>query len=230
MSCPSTAARTRRPKDSFRSLDFYLTVDPTEATFFFPSYQPLHADLKEGCTWADSGPASLHGHQSPFLEAPPPGNMQKVASSLLAQPGSFPDHRHMQSCCVLLRENFFSFTWRRHQSRIIIHASIKSYILSLTVILKNMIQPYNRGNLAIGDKMDGLGGHYAKWNKSDRRRQILYDLTYMWNLKQTNKQTEPKNHEPLDTENTLVVAKDRGWTWGGVNWGRQSKSTSFQLK
>ena len=23
--------------------------------------------------------------------------------------------------------------------------------------------------------MDRLGGHYAKWNKSDRKRQILYD-------------------------------------------------------
>ena len=35
--------------------------------------------------------------------------------------------------------------------------------------------------------MDGLGGYYAKWNKSDRERQILYDITYMWNLKKYNK-------------------------------------------
>ena len=33
--------------------------------------------------------------------------------------------------------------------------------------------------------MNGLGGHYAKGNKSDRERQILYDITYMWNLKNT---------------------------------------------
>ena len=33
--------------------------------------------------------------------------------------------------------------------------------------------------------MDGLGGHYAKRNKSDKERQILYDFTYMWNLKNT---------------------------------------------
>ena len=32
-------------------------------------------------------------------------------------------------------------------------------------------------------QQDGLGGYYAKWNKSDRQRQILYDITYMWNLK-----------------------------------------------
>ena len=31
--------------------------------------------------------------------------------------------------------------------------------------------------------MDRLGGYYAKGNKSDRERHILYDITYMWNLK-----------------------------------------------
>ena len=31
--------------------------------------------------------------------------------------------------------------------------------------------------------MDGLGGYYAKWNKFDRERQMLYDVIYMWNLK-----------------------------------------------
>ena len=33
--------------------------------------------------------------------------------------------------------------------------------------------------------MDGLGGHYAKWNKSDGERWIPYDITYIWNLKNT---------------------------------------------
>ena len=31
--------------------------------------------------------------------------------------------------------------------------------------------------------MNGLGRHYAKRNKSDRERQILHDITYLWNLK-----------------------------------------------
>lgn len=26
-------------------------------------------------------------------------------------------------------------------------------------------------------------GHYAKWNKPDRNRQILYGITYVWTLK-----------------------------------------------
>ena len=38
-------------------------------------------------------------------------------------------------------------------------------------------------NFAICRDMNGLGRHYAKWNKSDRERQILYNITYMWNLK-----------------------------------------------
>ena len=41
--------------------------------------------------------------------------------------------------------------------------------------------------------MDGLGGRYAKWNKSEGKkkkksegkRQILYNVTDMWNLKTT---------------------------------------------
>ena len=37
-------------------------------------------------------------------------------------------------------------------------------------------------NFAICKNMYGLGGHYAK---SDRKRQILYDITYMWNIKHT---------------------------------------------
>ena len=37
-------------------------------------------------------------------------------------------------------------------------------------------------NFAICSNMDELGRHNAKWNKSDRERQILYEITYMWNL------------------------------------------------
>ena len=46
-------------------------------------------------------------------------------------------------------------------------------------------------NLAISNNMDRPRGCYAKWNKSDRGRQILYEFTYMWNLK--NKKHKWKN-------------------------------------
>ena len=39
------------------------------------------------------------------------------------------------------------------------------------------------GNPAICDNLDEHGGDYAKWNKPDMERQILYNLIYMWDLK-----------------------------------------------
>ena len=48
-------------------------------------------------------------------------------------------------------------------------------------------------NLAIYDNMDRPTGYYAKWNNSDKERQIPYDFTYIWNLiNKTNKQTKQK--------------------------------------
>ena len=52
---------------------------------------------------------------------------------------------------------------------------------------ENMVHIYNEtllsyekeGNNAICSNVDRSGGHYAKRNV----RQILYDITYMWNLK-----------------------------------------------
>ena len=38
------------------------------------------------------------------------------------------------------------------------------------------------------DSMDGTGEYYAEWNKPGGERQILYDLTYKWNLINKNKQ------------------------------------------
>lgn len=40
--------------------------------------------------------------------------------------------------------------------------------------------------------MGGTREHYAKLNKSDRKRQILHDFTYMQNLKET-KQMNAQN-------------------------------------
>ena len=52
---------------------------------------------------------------------------------------------------------------------------------------ENMVHIYNEtllsyekeGNNAICSNVDRSGGHYAKRNV----RQVLYDITYMWNLK-----------------------------------------------
>ena len=53
-------------------------------------------------------------------------------------------------------------------------------------------------NFDICSNINGLGGHYAKWNKSDRERQILYDITYMWNLKKPQ-QTSEYNKKEADS-------------------------------
>ena len=50
-------------------------------------------------------------------------------------------------------------------------------------IYNEILVRHKKGNFAICNNMDGLGGYYAKWTKSDREKQILCDITYMWNLK-----------------------------------------------
>lgn len=53
---------------------------------------------------------------------------------------------------------------------------------------------------AICDNTDGSGGHYAKWNRLDTERQILYYFTYIRNLKLS---------KLIEAESGIVVA--RSW-------------------
>ena len=59
----------------------------------------------------------------------------------------------------------------------------------------------------ICDNMDESRQYQAKWRKSDREKQILYDLIFMCNLKNKNKQTE---NRLIDTENKLGGRQKRG--------------------
>ena len=43
-------------------------------------------------------------------------------------------------------------------------------------------------NNAICSNMDGPRAYHTKWSKSERERQISYDITYMWNLKYNTNQ------------------------------------------
>ena len=58
--------------------------------------------------------------------------------------------------------------------------------------IKNMCYIY----VAFWDNMDKPRGYYATWNTSDRERQILYEFTCMWSLKQnkTNKTKQKQTH------------------------------------
>ena len=60
------------------------------------------------------------------------------------------------------------------------HTRIIHTIEYYSVIKKN--------KCAISSNMDRLKGHYTKWNKPGRETQILYDIVYMWNLKNTTNQ------------------------------------------
>ena len=52
----------------------------------------------------------------------------------------------------------------------------------------NIFEPQKEGNSGFCDNTDGTWGSYAKRNKLDRGKQILYDLAYMWDSKK-NKMT-----------------------------------------
>ena len=45
-------------------------------------------------------------------------------------------------------------------------------------------------NIAIFSNMDDPRDDHTQWSKSDRKRQILYDISYVWNIKNnTNEST-----------------------------------------
>ena len=69
-------------------------------------------------------------------------------------------------------------------------------------------------NNAICGNMDGPRDYHTKWNKSERERQIPYDVTYMWNLKYDTNELLWNRNRLTDIENRLVVAK-----WDGVGRG-----------
>ena len=50
--------------------------------------------------------------------------------------------------------------------------------------------------------------------KSDRERQIPYDIVYMWNLKSKN---DTKRNRLTDLENELMVTSG-GRVGGGIDW------------
>ena len=62
--------------------------------------------------------------------------------------------------------------------------------------------------------MDKLWGHYTKWNKADRGREISYDLSYLWNVKEKQKKL-------IEIEKRLVVARGGGWGVGEMGQGGQ---------
>ena len=75
-------------------------------------------------------------------------------------------------------------------------------------------------NFAICSNIDGLGGHYAKWNKSEEDKYSMI-ITYLWNLE--NKLVNITKNSPRfkDIENKLVGTseeKEKGRGNRGVGY------------
>ena len=66
-------------------------------------------------------------------------------------------------------------------------------------------------NNAICSNMDRPGDYHAKWSKSERERQISYDITYMWNLKNdTNELIYKTETDSQTSETNLWLPKGEG--------------------
>ena len=69
---------------------------------------------------------------------------------------------------------------------------------------------YKKENLAIWENMDGPWGFCAKWNKSDRKRQIPHNFHLYVEYKQTELiETENKHCLP----HMRVADGGNGWRW-----------------
>ena len=62
----------------------------------------------------------------------------------------------------------------------------------------------------ICSNVDGPRDYHTKWRKSDRERQIPYDITYKWNLKNSTNELIYKTKTDSQTENKLMVTKGEG--------------------
>ena len=64
---------------------------------------------------------------------------------------------------------------------------------------------------AICNNIDEPRDCHTEWNKSDRERQILYDITYMWNLKQWYKWSYLQNRNTVtNVRSKLIVMGGKG--------------------
>ena len=93
-----------------------------------------------------------------------------------------------------------------------------------TGILLNHKKEWNI-DIAICSNMDGPRDYHTNWRKSDRERQILYDITYMWNLKNNTNESIYKTDSQTWKTN-LWLPKEK-WRERGINWGRGLRGTNY---
>ena len=86
-------------------------------------------------------------------------------------------------------------------------------------IKKSVVHIYNgillshkkEQNNAICSNMDATREYHTKWSKSERERQISYDITYMWNLKYDTNELIYETETDSQTQRTdLWLPRGRG--------------------
>ena len=65
--------------------------------------------------------------------------------------------------------------------------------------------------------MDGPRDYQIKWSNQKEKRQIPYDIAYIWNLKYDTNELFYETETDSDIENRLAVVKEEG-KGGGMDW------------
>ena len=104
------------------------------------------------------------------------------AIPLLGVSGQNCNSKRYMHPCVVAALFTIAKTWEE-QKRPSIDERIKKMRCSDTMAYYSAIAENDA--FAICSNKDGPIGHYAKRSKSDREKQIVYDATYVWNLKHT---------------------------------------------
>ena len=87
--------------------------------------------------------------------------------------------RHMCTAMFIAALSIIAKIWKQPKC-----SSTDEWIKKVDICIQwTIISHWKEGNSAICNYMDRPWGPYAKWDKSDKERQILGDITYMWNLK-----------------------------------------------
>ena len=78
-------------------------------------------------------------------------------------------------------------------------------------IYNGILLSHQKWNTAIHTKVGDPRDYHTKWSKSDRERQVTFDITYMRNLKNGINAFIYKTNRLIDTEKKLMVAKRIHW-------------------
>ena len=84
----------------------------------------------------------------------------------------------------------------------------KEGIVCVYIYIYNEIPlSHKEWNNAICSNMDDPRDYHTKQSKSERERQIPYDITYLWNLKSDTSEHIYRTERDTHIENKLLVAK-----------------------